>query len=135
MKIKRPEIPVPPAMQHLPMTPIGYHKPWFVKGKDLREPDQKKFIESMTRRRCWIYGGTNKKDYVFVTDPISARGQYSLEPPCHVDCALYSIQVCPFLLLPRAKRRTADLPEYLVEGKPQEMTLENSPDNQAIHVV
>ncbi len=112
-------------MQHLPMTPIGYHKPWFVKGKDLREPDQKKFKESMTRGRCWICGGANKKDFVFVTDVISAAHQRALEPPCHLDCALYSIKVCPFLLLPRAKRRDSGLPQYLKDEKPEEMTLEN----------
>ena len=79
----------------------------------------------MNRGRCWICGGVNKKEFVFVTEIKSAIQSISLEPPCHPDCALYSIQVCPFLLLPNAKRRTAGLPDYLNEAKAPEIAMHN----------
>lgn len=103
-------------MRHLPLTANGYKKPWFVKANDIRIPDKKKYVESMTKGRCWICGGTNKKEKVFVTDPKSASLLVSLEPPCHPACAEYSAMVCPFLILPKAKRREAGLPENYHES-------------------
>lgn len=112
---KKTEIELPPAMRHLPLTANGYKKPWFVKANDIRVPDKKKYVQSMTKGRCWICGGTNKKEQVFVTDPKSASLLVSLEPPCHAACAEYSAMVCPFLILPKAKRREAGLPDQYHE--------------------
>lgn len=112
---KKSEIAIPPAMTHLPLTANGYKKPWFVKANDIRVPDKKKYVQSMTKGRCWICGGANKKEQVFVTDPKSASLMVSLEPPCHVSCAEYSAMVCPFLILPKAKRREAGLPDQYHE--------------------
>ncbi|MBO7004646.1 MAG: hypothetical protein JJ854_02195 [Pseudomonadales bacterium] len=103
-------------MRHLPLTSNGYKKPWFVKANDIRVPDEKKYVQSMTKGKCWICGGTNKKEQVFVTDPKSASLGVSLEPPCHPACAEYSAMVCPFLILPKAKRREAGLPENYHEN-------------------
>jgi len=33
------------------------------------------------------------------------------EPPCHRDCAEFAVQACPFLMLPKADYRTANLPK------------------------
>lgn len=126
VKKARLEVPVPPAMQHLPLTPNGYHKPWFVKAKDLREINDKKYVESMKKGRCWICGGANKKEFVFVTDAKAAFHCVSLEPPCHEACAEYAAKVCPFLILPKAKRRTAGLPEPLIENAVPEMEQHNT---------
>lgn len=86
----------------------------------------------MTKDRCWVCGGTNKREQVFVTDVRSALNSVSLEPPCHPKCAEYSIQVCPFLLLPNAKRRTAGLPET---HKEENYLEEVAPTNPGIYVL
>ncbi len=104
---------MPAAMQHLPLSELGYLKPWFVKGGDLREIDDKKYISAMKDRHCWVCGGINQQAFTFVTDIRYAYNSVSLEPPCHDECARYSAMVCPHLLLPKSKRREADLPDRI----------------------
>ncbi|MBO6564232.1 MAG: hypothetical protein JJ956_05785 [Pseudomonadales bacterium] len=113
VKLKRPEIPIPLAMEHLPVTTNGYKKPWFVKGSDLREVDQRKYLQSMKQGKCWVCGGSNQKEFVFVSGPQLALHSASIEPPCHLECAVYAATVCPYLILPKAKRRPANRPENI----------------------
>lgn len=111
LKLKSPDIPIPLAMEHLPVTPNGYKKPWFVQGNDLRLTNQKKYLKCMEgKKTCWICGNANRKEHVFITDVRAAMGNRSLEPASHADCSLYAIRVCPFLLLPRFKRRPDTMP-------------------------
>lgn len=104
-------INLPLAMLHLPVTDEGYRKPWFVKDNDFRVTDDDKYMQSCTKGTCWICGYPNKKGFAFVTGPKSASQNLSIEPPCHPDCARYAVQVCPFILYPKTKRRENDLPE------------------------
>lgn len=118
VKLKRPEVPLPLAMERLPLTPNGYRKPWFVKGDDLRVTNPEKYIQCMTGHRCWICGNANKKEKVFITDIQSALTGNSVEPPGHMDCTIYALKVCPYLLLPKTKRRSAALEVYVEEDSP-----------------
>ena len=118
VKLKRPEIPLPVAMERLPLTPNGYRKPWFVKGDDLRITNPKKYQACMTSDRCWICGNANKKTKVFVTDIQSALNNSSVEPPSHEECTVYALQVCPYLLIPNSRRRSANLEVHVSEDSP-----------------
>lgn len=112
IRIKRPEIPIPDYMKSLEMTDRGYLKPWFVLGDDFRVVDNKKATQAITKKACWICGNSfSSKEYAMVGSPMVTMGRVCMEPPCHVECAEYSVQVCPFILYPNAKRRVAGLPE------------------------
>lgn len=119
MEPKHSEIALPPAMAQLPLTPNGYRKPWFVKGKDLRVTNQEKYLKCMEGGICWICGNTNKREQVFVTDVRSALTGISIEPPSHPDCSIYALKVCPFLLMPNFHRRPDTLPSDLKSERSQ----------------
>ena len=113
-RLKHADIPVPENLRGFPITEKGYIKPWFVKGDDFRVVDVDKALESLHDWKCWICGKKIKGSAAFVTGPVSAENCVSSEPPCHNSCATYAVQVCPFILLPNAKRREAGLkPEEL----------------------
>ncbi len=97
-------------MQNLPITQAGYLKPWFVKGDDFRVTDGDKAGLSVMKKACWICGNAFTTPlYAMVGDATSAVVRIYKEPPCHKECAEYAMQVCPFILYPNAKRRTAGL--------------------------
>lgn len=109
-KTKRPEVPLPDQMQNLPLVEGGYRKPWFVKGDDFRVTDGDKAWLSVCKKACWICGNPfTTPEYAMVGDALSATVRVYREPPCHVECAEYAMKVCPFILYPNAKRRTAGL--------------------------
>lgn len=110
--MKRSAVPVPEYMASLPVTDRGYLKPWFVKGDDFRIVDGDKAFLAANKEKCWICGNSFKpQEYGLLGDAISAMVRVCKEPPCHVECAVYALQVCPFILYPNAKRRTAGLAE------------------------
>lgn len=99
-------------MQSLPLTDGGYLKPWFVKADDFRVTDSEKAGISVMKKACWICGNPfESRKYAMVGDALSAAIRVYREPPCHVECAEYAMQVCPFILYPKAKRRDAGLDE------------------------
>ncbi|MBO6658790.1 MAG: hypothetical protein JJ934_17995 [Pseudomonadales bacterium] len=125
-EIKKPDIPLPLAMEHLSLTPNGYRKPWFVKGSDLRITNQKKYLKCMEgKKTCWICGNANRKEHVFITDIRAAMSSRSLEPASHAECTFYAIKVCPFLLLPQFKRRPNTLPTEYQEQATDAISGEN----------
>lgn len=93
----------------------GYIVPYFVCWYLGREPvhertpgavpsfqtvDAVRAIHCRRQRLCWICGkqiGTYKW---FVFGPAGVVAQQSVEPPSHMDCAHYAVQVCPFMLNP-----------------------------------
>jgi hypothetical protein len=120
---------MPPRIRALPLDPRGYPVPWFVcwiDGKpDFRVIDSAKFRAALRFRRCWICGEPLGSHFAFVIGPMCAINRISSEPPSHVDCAIFAAKACPFLTLPKAKRRTANLPS---EGRaPPGNHLERNP--------
>lgn len=110
-----PRLPI--RMQGLPLDHRGYPVPWFVareegKPPDFRIMDRAKLLKAVRMRLCWVCGGPLGVHMTFVIGPMCAINRTSAEPPSHIDCALFSARACPFLSLPKAVRREANLPAH-----------------------
>lgn len=107
--------PAPREIARLPVDPRGYPIPWFVayfNGKpDFRVPDPQKVLKAMKQQRCYICGGPLGTRKTFVFGPASVIQYIAGEPPSHLTCAVYAVQVCPWLALPRARRRESNMPD------------------------
>lgn len=105
---------IPPRMRKLPLDARGYPVPWFVAHRDgepdFRIADPIKRDRAIRARRCWICGGGLGKFLTFVVGPVTAITLSTSEPPSHPDCAKFAVRACPFLVLPNAKYRDANLP-------------------------
>jgi hypothetical protein len=123
--------PVPPSMQHLPVDHRGFFAPWFVAwldeaGRpvpdgqgtpDFRVIGPGKVQAAVAHQLCWICGNRLESPPVAaVLGPMCAVNRVSSEPPSHVACARYAVQVCPFLTKPRMRRNRHDLPEQTCDG-------------------
>jgi hypothetical protein len=116
MTAYRDDLPeLPPKMAHLPLSDKGYPIPYFVgyvDGQpDFRCADPAKLKRCVRDRRCWLCGSTLGRHLVFAIGPMCIVNRVSSEPPSHRECARYAAQACPFLTLPRARRREANKPE------------------------
>lgn len=118
-------------MKNLPLVEGGYRKLWFVKGDDFRVTDGDKAWLSVSKKACWICGNPfSTSKYAMVGDAMSATIRVYREPPCYLECAEYAMQVCPFILYPKAKRRSAGLdPEHTVEHANKGAPVLLKPDN------
>jgi hypothetical protein len=110
-------IPLPPvAMRFLPRDHRGYVVPFFVAwvdGKpDFRATDGQKLRRCIEEGLCWLCGGPLARYVAYVIGPMCAINRVSSEPPSHLVCAEYAAQVCPFLTMPKAQRREANLPPH-----------------------
>jgi hypothetical protein len=113
----RAEIPVdtmPDPIKALP-TDRGYPVPWFVAwidGKaDFRVLKPGATVLATKHDTCWICGERMGTYRTWPIGPMCAVNRVTAEPPCHPDCADWSVRVCPFLARPHARRREAGLPE------------------------
>lgn len=108
---------LPDHMRALPVDARGYPIPWFVKwidGKpDFRVLDDEKFKKSVRFNLCHVCGNKLGRHRSFIGGPMATLQRISGEPPMHLDCALFAVKACPFMLMPRSKRRTANLPDEL----------------------
>lgn len=107
---------VPPArMRSLPIDERGYPVPYFVEwidGKpDFRVISSLAWQQCVRERKCWLCGITLGRHKAFVIGPMCAVNRTTSEPPSHLECALYAVRTCPFMVLPRAKRNDRELPE------------------------
>lgn len=106
--------PLPARIAQLPVDDRGYPVPWFVtwiNGKpDFRVVEARKVFLGHTEHRCWICGQQLGRTFAFVAGPMCAVNRNSAEPPSHTECALFAVKACPFILLPKAQRREANLP-------------------------
>jgi hypothetical protein len=115
-------------MRGLAIEERGYPVPWFVEwidGKpDFRVIDSDKWTQAIRFGNCWLCGQPTGKFKTFVIGPMCAVNRVTSEPPCHLDCAQFAAMACPFMILPRAKRREANLPEH---GKAAGFHLDRNP--------
>ena len=127
----RKNLPVLPlTMQHLPVSASGYPIPYFVayiEGlPDFRVLDPDAMNSCVSENRCWVCGGKLGKVKTFVSGPLIALNRTSAEPPMHHECAEFAVKACPFMLLPKAKRREANLPaEVHADYSPGVLIMEN----------
>lgn len=110
----RTQVKVPARISRLPLDPRNYAVPFFVAwidGKpDFRVIDPEKLYQAIKLKLCWICGGPLGSHLAFILGPMCVVNRIISEPPSHKECATYSLQVCPFLTLPKAQRREANLP-------------------------
>ena len=109
---------LPARLRHLPVDARGYPVPWFVswveqdgvKVPEFRAIDAKKWVIAVKSRVCWVCGAGLGRWLAFPIGPMCAITRTTSEPPCHRECAEWSIQHCPFLSNPHAVRRDEHLP-------------------------
>lgn len=111
---------MPPRIKRLPVDKRGYPIPWFVDyvdgEPDFRVMDGRKLVRAVKESLCWICGQTLGSYKTFVIGPMCIVNRTSAEPPSHNDCAIFAAKACPFLTLPKAVRREANMPEAACEG-------------------
>ena len=105
---------LPPRMRSLPISDKGYPVPAFVEWIDGR-PDFRVMradfrLKCVKHNLCWQCGERLSDRLAFVIGPMCAVNRVSGEPPSHRDCAIFAATACPFLTLPKAQRREANLP-------------------------
>lgn len=112
--------PIPPRMQQLPIDARGYPVPWFVewiRGEpDFRVMSRRKWGLAVRFGNCWLCGEPCGALRTFVIGPMCAVTRTTSEPANHIECAEFAAQACPFMTLPRAKYRKANLPANHVEA-------------------
>jgi hypothetical protein len=121
----RPELgTLPPRIARLPVDDRGWPIPWFVayvtneageSVPEFRAADREKFVRAIKERRCWVCGEPLGTWLAFPIGPMCSITRTISEPPCHRDCAEWSIQHCPFLANPAMVRRIGDLPPDVEE--------------------
>jgi ferredoxin len=105
---------IPDKMRKRPLDARGYPVPWFVQWidnkPDFRVMDMRKYSLALDKRRCWLCGANLGKCATFVAGLMSIVSRTSSEPPSHMECAKFAVRGCPFLTIPTAQYREANLP-------------------------
>jgi hypothetical protein len=111
--------PLPERIKSLPVHTNGYPIPYFVQYydgiPDFRVMDPKKLIRCAQNNLCWICGQPLGRHKAFSAGPLITVFGASAEPPSHKDCAVFAAQACPFMLLPKSKGRSGNMPENVTD--------------------
>jgi hypothetical protein len=107
---------LPPLPKHLlgrPRDDRGYPIPHTVMirpdGKpDFRIIDQEKAGAAGKARRCTLCGQPMGRFVAFVGGPLCHQYRHFADGPMHRDCALFAVQTCPHIVLPKAQYREGD---------------------------
>lgn len=141
--VKSP-VEVPRYMRGRPIW-NGFYVPYFVTWyKDRRQvhesvagaepsfPTIDKTREALCRRRryCWICGRQMGTFKCFVMGPLAALQRISSEPPSHRECAVYAVQVCPFMI---GGYDMVDAPDTINDD--QQVFEEMSTKNEQLNVI
>ena len=103
------EVPVPQRMAAMPKY-RGFPVPFFaavIDGvPDFRVADVSKKSQSAIKKLCWICGQKIRypEKFCFVGGPISTHYRLFGDGPMHIECAEFSLKICPYLLHDNAKR-------------------------------
>ena len=124
------KIPMPPRIAKLPISPQGYPVPYFVPWKD-NQPmpqaaDPVKRMKCIRAGLCWVCGeplGTYK---AFVLGPMCIVNRVTSEPPCHRECAEYTVKACPFLTKPAMRRNPTEIEKQAAPGDRKSTRLNSS---------
>lgn len=107
----KPLEPLIERLKILPQDERGYPIPFFVAWIDgkpnFTTADQKKWYQAIREGRCWVCGQHLYAYKTFVIGPMCGINRTTTEPPCHKDCAEWSVRNCPFLANPNMKRNEA----------------------------
>lgn len=107
---------VPFRMSKLKLDPVrGVPVPWFVAWVDgspeFRIADGEKMERAIRQRLCWVCGQELGRYMTFVIGPMCVINRTTSEPPCHLECAQWSAENCPFLNSTQPNRREKNMPE------------------------
>lgn len=121
--------PLPARMRSLRVSDKGYPVPYFVAWidgqPDFRVIEGGRIAHCHNRKLCWLCGEPLGRWKAFVVGPMCLVNMVSSEPPSHRECAEYAAKACPFLTLPKAQRREANMP---AEGQePAGVALKRNP--------
>ena len=110
---------VPPRMQRRPVDHRGFPVPWFaavIDGEpDFRVADHAKWRLALKQRLCWVCGEKLGVHVAYVLGPMCVVNRVTSEPGCHLECAEFSVQACPFLTKPRMRRNDKSLPDATMD--------------------
>jgi hypothetical protein len=122
-EVLRSELTTLPERVRALATFRGYPVPWFVAYPDgpegepeFRTADAKKWVRAVKEKLCWVCGEPLGAWLVFVLGPMCGITRTTSEPPCHHDCAQWSVLNCPFLVRPHMTRREGNLPEGAMDA-------------------
>jgi hypothetical protein len=144
-KLKKGLPDVPGRMAGLPVDARGYPVPkfvaWMRDGKPVKagqgEPDFRVIQPGwmgycIQHKACWLCGKPLGRHKVFVIGPMCVVNRTSGEPPCHLKCAQFAAQACPFMTNPLQRRNSKDLDK--VDGAFHESNLPRNPGATALYV-
>ncbi len=107
---------LPERMRSLPIQ-NGYPVPWFVPkvngAYDFRLVDGAKLLPTIQKELCYVCGQKLGAYRAFIMGPMSVVNRVAPEPPSHLECAQWSVRVCPHLAYRQETAR---------DGKPDETT-------------
>lgn len=112
-------IPMPASIAALPLDPVRrVPVPWFVMWADgkpeFRSSSVAKIRQAMDEGLCWVCGRKRGSSLMaFVIGPMCTVNRNTAEPPCHPECAEFSVRACPFLTKPHMVRREGGFSEAL----------------------
>lgn len=122
-------VPIPARMARLPIDQRGFPVPFFVAWvkdghpaapgegtPDHRIMDTRKFPAAIREKLCWVCGERLGTYYTSAIGPMCAINRTISEPPSHLECCRYSMQTCPFVSRPHARRREDGIPEEHSHG-------------------
>ena len=103
--------PMPEGISKLPKDARGYPIPYIVAyrdGKpDFTTQDAEKFEDCLKNKKCHVCGEVMTKGFFYIaSDMTPDSGVFNFtDPAICIDCAWYSIKVCPFMANPNAKHK------------------------------
>jgi hypothetical protein len=101
-------VQIPARLADRPRDRRGYPIPWTVKldldGRpDFRVIDVEKVALAVNLKRCAMCGQALGRHLAFIGGPVSFQTRLFTDMPMHKDCAMYAIQVCPWLAAPNMR--------------------------------
>jgi hypothetical protein len=116
------DLVIPPCMRQLPRDHAGRPVPYFAArladgSRDFRVTSPAAVRDAVRRGLSWVCGRPflPRDEHAFVLGPMCGVTGTTAEPPCHLDCAVYSARACPFLATPQMTRRERRMPEGTAE--------------------
>jgi len=101
------EIDIPRRLRQRPRDPRGYPIPYVVLiredgNPDFRASQPNRWLICVERRQCQLCGQRLDGGGWFIGAPECEKSRRFLDPAMHLDCAIYSLRVCPFLAITKA---------------------------------
>ena len=105
-------VPIPPGLDARPKDPRGFPITFVTLIQadgtpDFTTIDGRKIVECIRDYKCGMCGRRFFEDetniVAFIGGPLSIENQNFLDPPMHVQCAEYAMQVCPHIAIPTSR--------------------------------